>query len=138
MVERFNWTLLSMLATHCKDNPWDWEKHLQKVCFVYNSSVHASTGYSPFYSMHGRQPVLPVDVQYGTAQPHQSTSLTKYVAKLDQQLSSAFKLASKTSGVQHEKQKQYYDRKTRGDSYTVGDLVWVQQQETISSLEWTF
>ena len=97
MVERFNRTLLSMLATHCKSNPWDWEKHLQKVCFAYNSSIHTSTGFSPFYLMHGRQPVLPVDIQYGTTQSHQSTSLTEYAAKLDQRLSSAFELANRTS-----------------------------------------
>ena len=75
--------------------------------------------------MHGRQPVLPVDVQYGTTQPHQSASLTEYATKLDQRLSSAFELASKTSGVHHKKQKQYYDKTTHGDSYAVGDLVWV-------------
>jgi len=79
MVEQFNRKLWSMLATHRKDNPWDWEKHLQKVCFAYNSSVHASTGYLPFYLMHGRQPVLPVDIQYGIVQPYQSTSLTEYM-----------------------------------------------------------
>ena len=86
-------------------NPWDWEKHLQKVCFAYNSSVHAATGYSPFYLMHGRQPVLPVDIQYGTAEPHKSASLTEYANK---RLSSAFGLASKISGVHHKKQKQLY------------------------------
>jgi len=32
MVEKFNRTLLSMLAAHCKNNPWDWEGHLQTVC----------------------------------------------------------------------------------------------------------
>ena len=75
--------------------------------------------------MHGRQPVLPVDIQYGTAEPHKSASLTEYATKLDQRLSSAFGLASKTSGVHHKKQKQLYDKKAHGDSYAVGDLVWV-------------
>ena len=64
MVERFNRTLLSMSATHCKDNPWDWEDHIRKVCFAYNTSVHASTGYAPFYLMYGCQATLPVDVQH--------------------------------------------------------------------------
>jgi len=75
--------------------------------------------------MHGSQPVLPVDIQYGIVQPHQSTALTEYAAKLEQQLSSALELASKTSGVHHGKQKQRYDKKAHGDSYVVGDLVWL-------------
>ena len=39
MVERFNRTLLSMLAAHCKENPWNWEEQIRKVCFAYNPSV---------------------------------------------------------------------------------------------------
>ena len=35
--ERFNRTLLDMLATSAKDQPWYWEHHLQKVCFAYNT-----------------------------------------------------------------------------------------------------
>ena len=125
MVERFNRTLLNMLATHCKNNPWNWEEHLQKVCFAYNTSIHTSTGYSPYYLMFGRQPVLPIDVQYGTTQPHQQPSVNEYAAELDQRLTSAFELARRTSGIQHERQKQYYDTKTHGESHAVGDLVWL-------------
>ena len=47
LVERFNRTMLAMLATCAKDNPLDWEKHVRKVCMAYNTSVQASTGYTP-------------------------------------------------------------------------------------------
>ena len=67
MVERYNRTLLNMLATHYKEHPWDWEQHLHKVCIAYNTSVHTSTGYTPFYLMFGQQACLPVDVIYGTS-----------------------------------------------------------------------
>jgi len=125
MVERFNRTLLSMLATHCKNNPWNWEGHLQKVCFAYNTSIHASTGYSPYYLMFGCHPVLPVDVQYGKTQPNHHQSLNEYATDLDKQLTSAFELAQRTSGIQHEQQRQYYDAKANGESYAVSDLVWL-------------
>ena len=64
LVECFNRTLISMLATTVHDNPIDWESHLKKVCMAYNTSVHSSTGFSPFYLMFGRQAKLPLDIVY--------------------------------------------------------------------------
>ena len=39
LVERFNRTMLNMLAACTKDNPFNWEKHIRKICMAYNSSV---------------------------------------------------------------------------------------------------
>ena len=61
MVERFNRTLLGMLAVTTKEHPFDWEDQIRKVCMAYNTSVHATTGYTPFYLMFGREARLPAD-----------------------------------------------------------------------------
>ena len=34
LVERFNWTLLNMLATCTKDHPPNWEHHIQPFCMA--------------------------------------------------------------------------------------------------------
>ena len=65
LVEQFNRTLLSMLATCAQQHPSSWENHLQKVCFAYNSSEHPTTGYSPFFLMYGQEARLPVDLMFG-------------------------------------------------------------------------
>ena len=52
-------------------------------------------------------------------------NLVTYVAEFNQRLSSAFELVRNTAGVQHERQKEYYDRKATNDSYAIDDLVWV-------------
>ena len=62
LVERLNRTVLSMLATHVRDHPADWETYLRKVCMAYNTSIHPTTGFTPFFLMYGRQAKLPVDV----------------------------------------------------------------------------
>ena len=69
VVEQFNRTLLDMLATTTGNHPHDWEIHLRKVCLAYNTSVHSTTGYSPFYLMFGRQARLPIDIMCGTTKP---------------------------------------------------------------------
>ena len=53
LVERFNRTLLHMLATTTREHPFDWEDQIRKVCMAYNTSVQASTGYTPFFMMFG-------------------------------------------------------------------------------------
>ena len=47
MVERFNRTLLMMLAMFAGKNRDDWDDLLPAVMMAYRSSVHESTGFSP-------------------------------------------------------------------------------------------
>ena len=63
-VERSNRTILDMLATTCtsQDHLFDRENQLPKVCMAYKTSAHASTGYTPFFLMFGRQAQLPIDL----------------------------------------------------------------------------
>ena len=65
LVERFNRTMLAMLASTVEEDPSNWEQHLRKVCMAYNTSVQPSTVYTPFYLMFGRLARLPVDIMYG-------------------------------------------------------------------------
>lgn len=124
MVERFNRTLLNMLATHCKDQPWDWEQHIRKVCMAYNTSVNSTTGYTPFYLMFGRQARLPVDVMYGDT-PTDSPSPSEYAVKLKKRLTSAYETVRQTCKAKHEQQKELYDQRIHGNPYVTGDWVWV-------------
>lgn len=78
LVERFNRTLQSMLATTVTDHPFNWEEALPKVCLAYNSSVHSSTGYTPFFLMFGREATLPIDIIYGMPEPQQVLSVAEY------------------------------------------------------------
>ena len=83
LVERFNHTLLNMLATCTEDHPWDWEQNIRKVCMAYNTSVHPSTRFLPFYLMFGRQARFPVDLIYGTGpQIADNQSVGEYAASL--------------------------------------------------------
>ena len=62
MVERFNHTLVNMLAMYTNEKQDDWDEWLPHVLFAYRAAKHASTGYSPFYMLHGFEPRYPIDV----------------------------------------------------------------------------
>ena len=58
-VERFNRTLTDMLSKKVLRSGKDWDVQLSYVLFAYRASPEQSTGESPFFSLYGRDPVLP-------------------------------------------------------------------------------
>ena len=67
--EHFNHTLMSMLGmlpVHAKRN---WPEWVSTLTHAYNATMCYSTGFSPFFLMYGRAPILPIDMEFGVALP---------------------------------------------------------------------
>ena len=62
MIERFNQTCLMMLSMFVNDRRDNWDELLPYVMHACRTSVHESTGYSPFRLMMGEECSLPQDV----------------------------------------------------------------------------
>ena len=62
LVEHFNRTLFRMLAMFAGENKDDWDDLLPVVMITYRSSVHESTGFSPYRLMFGEECTLPMDI----------------------------------------------------------------------------
>ena len=62
MVERFNRTCLMMLSMFVNDRRDKWHELLPFIMHAYHTSVHESTGYSPFRLIMGEECSLPQDV----------------------------------------------------------------------------
>ena len=123
MVERFNRTLLDMLATTAH-HPSDWDLYIWKVCLAYNSSTHSSTGFRTFFLMFGREVKLPIDLMYGS-NPIEQATLPEYVQKLKDGLENAYCLVRERCEAEHKRQKSIYDEKVHGKPFNCGDLVWL-------------
>ena len=65
MVERFNKTLLTMMATLPEVKKTDWKAHVSTLTHAYNAAVHDSTGFAPYYLIFGRHPRLEIDAYLG-------------------------------------------------------------------------
>ena len=91
MVQRFNLTLLDMLSTTVGNHQANWQQHIRKLCLAYNSSIHSSTGFSPFLLMFGCQIKLSINLMYGTNQMVSQTT-TEYAQSLKQALQEAYVL----------------------------------------------
>ena len=92
-------------------------------CMAYNTSVHPTTGYTPFYLMFGREARMPVDI-HGTPTP-QVSSPAEYAGRLCQDLELAYHRVRVQLGHKLCRQKDLYDRKVHGRPYECGELVWL-------------
>ena len=54
LVERFNRTLQTMIATYVREDQINWDDHLPHVMMAYRASEHTSTGATPNFLMFGR------------------------------------------------------------------------------------
>ncbi len=127
MVERFNRTLISQLAKALLASGGKWDDYLKSVAFAYNTSVHATTNYTPYYLVHGHEARVPVDVLVISRQgrwgvfPYQGDYVTSLVEKLE----TAFGAARRASTCAWEKQKLYHDGTAHHRPYAAGELVWL-------------
>ncbi|GMF41059.1 unnamed protein product [Phytophthora fragariaefolia] len=64
LVERFNGTFIGMLRLHVDKAQTDWVVYLPRVLFTYRTAYHEALGDTPFFTLYGRDPVLPLDVAF--------------------------------------------------------------------------
>jgi hypothetical protein len=66
LVERQNQTIKNSMIKILKDKVNEWPSVLDGVLFALRVKVHESTGYSPFFLMYKKEPLLPIDFKYET------------------------------------------------------------------------
>jgi len=124
MIERMNRTIQDMLAKYVSHHQRDWDEHLPLVMMAYRSSVHASTQYSPYYLLFGREVRLPVDVMFGR-QPDHQLEVSEYVRHLRDTLEEVHEHAREHLRTSQKRQKDYYDQRIAGEQIKVGDRVFL-------------
>ena len=128
-VERMNRTILGMLRTLTETEKSRWKEHVNKIVHAYNCTRHSATGYSPFLLLYGRSPRLPVDLAFGLENNEDKTAPknhSEYVAKWREQMTEAYKLASKRMAAAADRNKQLYDQKVHSSVLSPGDRVLVK------------
>ncbi|KAE9025190.1 hypothetical protein PR003_g11695 [Phytophthora rubi] len=127
LVERFNGTLIGMLRMHVSEAQDDWDVYLPRVLFAYRAAYHEALGDSPFFSLYGRDPVLPLDVAFlNLGSKWKSNEVAQYRRELYSSLRSSRHLVER----QLLKAQDRHEQRLEGQiavRYEVGDPVWVYQ-----------
>ncbi|RDX40918.1 hypothetical protein OH76DRAFT_1326605, partial [Lentinus brumalis] len=66
VVEQGHFTIRQAILKDCKDQPKRWPEKVPLAFFADRVTTRHSTGFSPFYLLHGTHPILPFDLTEAT------------------------------------------------------------------------
>ena len=113
-----------MLAMFAGTNRDDWDDLLPAVMMAYRSSVHESTGFSPYRLMFGEECTLPMDIGLPTEQLQSPKEITSpYTVWVRDALEEAYEQVRLHSGQVVQRQKRLYDRRAVKRNFSVGEWV---------------
>ena len=124
--EHFNKTLLQMLGTLPVGEKKSWQDWVPTLVHAYNCSTSSVTGFSSYFLIYGRQPKLPIDIEYGVALDDNYSDCKSYAKKLQHHLRWAYEAAQKNIDKNTTRQKIYYDKSYKCASLQNGDLVMIR------------
>ena len=125
-VERFNRTLIEMLATLDEPKKSEWSQHTKYLTHAYNCTRHDTTNFSPFEIMFGRQPRLSVDWYFGTRREEDKTPVSVYVKELKNRLDAAYRVANENAAKTGQRNRERFNKKVKVSTLSVGDRVLVK------------
>lgn len=111
LVERFNLTLKAMLRRAATEEGKDWDKLIPYLLFAYREVPQASTGFSQFELLYGRQVRWPLDVlqEAWEANGKSSESVVSYVLSIQDKLSKLQELVRENLKEAQKTKKTWYD-----------------------------
>lgn len=121
--ERFHRVLNDMLSKKTARNLELWDQHLPAILAAYRVGISESTGYSPFFLLYVRDPVLPLDNLLRPRQRYLGEDYHKIALERQHQ---AFMNMRRNIRKARNKQKRYHDRNAVNVEFKEGDPVYLK------------
>ena len=125
LVERQNRTLLTLLRVYTSRRMLDWDEHIDGVLGAYNSTRHATTGFSPYMLQHGAEKSIPLSFIYPEFAAREFESKEEFIEHLLARQQEIHELVRRNTHQAQIRQKQKFDRHLKAKAHAVGDAVWV-------------
>ena len=117
--ERQNRTIISYLKSFLQDSTLNWESLLPSAQSSYNTQVHKSTSYSPFFLQHLIDPSIPFENINDKTPRYNDNWTNEAMLRLQHAWKETFDHLTKAQA----NQKNYYDRRSSKRIFNEGDLV---------------
>ena len=125
LVERQNRSLLTLLRVYTSRRMQDWDDHVDGVLGAYNSTRHATTGFSPYILQHGAEKSIPLSFIYLEFAAQGFDSKEAFGEHLLARQQEIHKLFRRNNHQAQLRQKLKFDRHLKAKAHAIGDAVWV-------------
>lgn len=115
------------LKTLPADKKSRWTEYLPELIYIYSSTPHSSTGFSPYFLMFGREPKLPFDQLCCTPETVASSNIDKYLSDHQKRVTEAINLAKENTAKKVE-ERQVLCEKSVNDK-TISSVVLLKKHE---------
>lgn len=126
LVERYNQTLKSMIRKFVAEDGKDWDRWLPYLMFSYREVPQASTGFSPFELLYGRQVRGPLEVlrdAWDPASDPQPVPVLHYVLQMREKMEQLSQLVHQNMEKAQVRQKHSFDKQARARVFQPGQEV---------------
>ena len=121
LVERFNRSLLAMLAMFVSKEHDNWDDLLPFMMLAYNTTVHTSTGFTPHWLVFGEQCNLPGNLVHRELRPDlPPRDIGDYASWIKQALYEAYDEVRAQQWRATHRQKRNYDSKAVTRTFPIG------------------
>ncbi|KAI2647467.1 Transposon Ty3-G Gag-Pol polyprotein [Labeo rohita] len=127
LVERFNQTLKQMLRRVAAEDKRDWDLMLPYMLFGIREVPQASTGFTPFELLFGRQPrgLLDVAREAWEQQPAPHRTIVEHVRQMRERIDRVMPLVREHLSKAQQAQQRHYNRAAQPREFQPGDRVMV-------------
>ncbi|XP_063600010.1 uncharacterized protein LOC134776228 [Penaeus indicus] len=126
VVERFHYTLKTMIKAFCLETGSEWDEGIDLLLFSVRDSVQESLGYSPFQLIYGHEVRGPLKVlKECWLNEEEEIPIAAYVNKFKSRLQTAISIAHNHLGKAQTKMKEHFDKVNNSEvrTFKEGDLV---------------
>ena len=126
--ERYNRTMHNILRTLTPQQKRKWPDYLPELVYVYNSTIHSSTGYTPYFLLFGRDPTLPIDHLLGLRDTPETNTVDEYLDKHKKRLLEAMESAKQNLEKNAEIRRDQYNRNAEDKPISIGTRVLIRNR----------
>ena len=134
VIERTNRTPLNMLVKTTDKNQRNWCELLPYVMLAYRTSVHKSTGYTPYFLFFGHEVTLPIDFQFTPPSDATWTNYHEYVAETRFRFHTAYEQACHYRKCQPKREHALHNTTVQCPKYTEDQMVFLHNPSTPQGL----